>query len=171
MKKYFLTALFLFVLFFAHGAVVLGQVDGGGSSGGSSLPSSEGTGRSSVQGTGLPSSQGTGSFSSGQIPNGGSNFQLVSPIKFTSICGLIKALLNTIMSLGIPIAMLFLVYSGFLFVIARGNVTGLQKARTNLVHVVVGIGIFLGAWLLGQIVANTINAISPGSVSGINSCN
>ena len=67
--------------------------------------------------------------------------------------------------------MLFLVYAGFLFVLARGSATGLQKAKSNLIHVILGIGIFIGAWLLGQIIANTINAVSPGTVSGVTSCN
>ena len=104
-------------------------------------------------------------------PNGGTNFALVNPLSVNTICGIIKKVLNAILALGIPVAMLFLVYAGFLFVKARGNPTELTHARENLFYVVIGIGIFLGAWLLGQIIANTINAINPGTVSGINSCN
>jgi hypothetical protein len=140
----------------------------------SGLPSSQSSGLPPSQSSGLPSSQSSGlpsSQVSGQISNTGQGFQLTNPLSVSSICGLIKKVLGAILALGIPIAMLFLVYAGFLFVIARGSPTGLQKAKDNLLHVVMGIGIFLGAWFLGQIIANTINAVQPGSVSGINSCN
>ena len=57
-----------------------------------------------------------------------------------------------------------------MFVMARGNASKLGVAKTNLIHVVLGICIFLGAWLMGQVIANTINAISPGTVNTNNSC-
>lgn len=116
---------------------------------------------------------GTGSIGtnpgSGSI-NAGSGFQLQNPLNVSTICGLIKKVLNVILGLGIPVAMLFLVYSGFLFVVARGNPAKLKEARLNLVHVIFGIALFLGAWLLGQLVANTINSINPGTVTATNSC-
>lgn len=102
--------------------------------------------------------------------NAGSGFQLQNPLNVSTICGLIKKVLNVILGLGIPVAMLFLVYSGFLFVVARGNPAKLKEARLNLVHVIFGIALFLGAWLLGQLVANTINSINPGTVTATNSC-
>lgn len=102
--------------------------------------------------------------------NAGSGFQLQNPLNVSTICGLIKKVLNVILGLGIPVAMLFLVYSGFLFVVARGNPAKLKEARLNLVHVIFGIALFLGAWLLGQLVANTINQINPGTVTATNSC-
>lgn len=109
-------------------------------------------------------------FSSGCNQNSGF-FTLCNPLgSTTTFCGLIKKLLSALMIVGIPIAMLFLVYAGFLFVWARGNPAGLEKARKNLMYVVIGIGIFLGAWGLGQVVANTINAIQPGTLNSGNSC-
>ncbi len=125
--------------------------------------------------TGNPTSGGnTGSPTSGgytgTTPNAGMGFQLQNPLNVSTICGLIKKVLNVILGLGIPVAMLFLVYSGFLFVVARGNPAKLKEARLNLVHVIFGIALFLGAWLLGQLVANTINSINPGTVTATNSC-
>jgi hypothetical protein len=99
---------------------------------------------------------------------------LSNPLNFYSICGLVKAIFNVILTLGTPIAVLFLVYAGFRFIVARGNPGELQKARTNLVHVILGIAIFLGAWILGQIIASTINSIATSagqqSITG-NTCN
>ena len=57
-----------------------------------------------------------------------SGFKLQNPLNFETVCGLIQGLLKVFITIGIPIAVLFLVYSGFLFVWARGSVDGLKKA-------------------------------------------
>ena len=105
---------------------------------------------------------------------GGSTFQLQNPLGFNTICGLVKAIFNALLALGAPIAVLFLVYAGFKFIIARDDTTKLKEARSNLVHVVAGIAIFLGAWVLGQVIAATINSLAVAggqpSVTG-NTCN
>jgi len=89
-----------------------------------------------------------------------------------SFCGLIKAILSAVIAIGIPIAVLFIVYAGFKFVLARGNPGALQQARQNLLYTLIGIGIFLGAWLLALVIANTVNALGAGSSqSQIISCN
>lgn len=82
-----------------------------------------------------------------------------------SVCGLIKALLGAILQIGIPIAVLFIVFAGFKFVWARGNPGELDKARQNLMYTLIGIGIFLGAWLIAMVIANTINSLGAGSGS------
>lgn len=99
------------------------------------------------------------------------SFQIQNPLNVSTICGLIKKLLAAILALGLPVAMLFLVYAGFRFVVARGDPGKLKNARDNLLHVITGIALFLGAWFIGQVIANTINAVNPSGVTGINSCN
>jgi hypothetical protein len=96
---------------------------------------------------------GTGGSQTVQNPLGGIN----------SFCGLIKALLTAVIQIGIPIAVLFIVYAGFKFVLARGNPTKLQEARQGLLYTLLGIGIFLGAWLIAMVIANTVNALGAGS--------
>ena len=81
--------------------------------------------------------------------------------------------MSALLTLAIPVAILFLVYAGFLFVWARGNPVGLKRAKWNLFYVVIGIGIFLGAWVLGQIIANTLTSLANTagqSTSSIGSC-
>lgn len=103
-------------------------------------------------------------------PPGGTGSQtVVNPLGVTSICGLIKALLGAAIAIGIPIAVLFIVYAGLKFVLARGKAEDLAAARSNFLYTVIGIAIFLGAWLLASVIANTVNAIS-GSNQTI-SCN
>jgi ABC-type nickel/cobalt efflux system permease component RcnA len=90
----------------------------------------------------------------------------------TTFCGLIKALLSAAVAIGIPIAVLFIVWAGLKFVLAKGNSTKLTEARTNMLYTVIGIGIFLGAWLLVMVIQNTVNGLASGSgQSVISSCN
>ena len=119
--------------------------------------------QTSNTGGGSPSSNTGGGSPTG---NSLSTFQLTNPLDVSSFCGLVQKLLNAGLQLGVPVALLFLVYSGFLFVVARGNPTKLQHAKANFAYVLLGIAIYFGAWLLGQIVANTINAISPNTING-----
>lgn len=87
------------------------------------------------------------------------SFTLNNPLKFNSISGFISALLSAVIAIGIPIAVLFVVYAGFKFVMAQGNPEELKSARSNLVWTLVGIGIFLGASLLAEIIRQTLVSI------------
>ena len=122
------------------------------------------------QSVGLPASQSVGT--AGNTTSG--NYTLQNPLNFSTVCGLVKAIFNVVLTLGVPVAVLFLVYAGFKFIIARGNPEELRKARANLTHVLMGIAIFLGAWILGQVIANTVNSLAAAagqpSVTG-NACN
>ncbi len=107
------------------------------------------------------------SFAAGS-PSGNTMFVLQNPLNANNFCGLLKLIFNAVLALGIPVAMFFIVYAGFLFIVARGSPDKLKAARMNLLYVVIGIGIFLGAWFLSQIIVNTINAIGNGNIN--NSC-
>lgn len=93
-------------------------------------------------------------------------FTLKNPLSFNNICGLFKAIFNTLMIIGVPVAVFFIVYAGFLFVVARGRPEKLGDAKRNAAYVAVGIAVFLGAWFLAQIIAATIQALGgPGIMS------
>jgi len=103
---------------------------------------------------------------------GGNSITLFNPLgEIDGICELLQRILKILLAFGVPIAVLFLVYAGFLFVKARGNPKELIRARTNFKYVILGIMLFLGAWMLGQILASTINTLGVGSgAPGIGSC-
>jgi hypothetical protein len=116
--------------------------------------------------SGIPVPSGTGSGI--PVPSGSSApcntlLTFCNPLSQDTICGALKLFLQALLTLGIPIAVLFIVYAGFLFVWARGSAKGLQHAKTNLLYTILGIAIFMGAWLLGQIVANTFSALANSS--------
>ena len=105
-------------------------------------------------------------------PAVGSNslFQLKNPLSAENFCDLIKTILNILMVIGIPVAVLFLMWSGFRFVLARGNSTELQNARRNFYYVIIGIVVFLGAWTIATVIAGTLKELSKNSSNPINIC-
>ena len=91
----------------------------------------------------------------------GGSCTVVSPLKgVANFPALIKAVLNGILVVATPIIVLFIVYSGFLFVTARGDLTAIQKARDNLLWVVIGSVVLLGAWAIAQIIASTLQSVT-----------
>jgi hypothetical protein len=84
---------------------------------------------------------------------------LVNPLQFGTIQDFLKGLLGAVMYIGLPIIALIIVYSGFLFITARGNSEKIKAAIYNFQWVVIGTGVFLGAWALTGIIAGTINML------------
>jgi hypothetical protein len=84
---------------------------------------------------------------------------LKNPLKVTSITDFIKALLDTVIKIAIPIIALAIIYSGFLFVSARGNGEKLETAKRTFIYTLAGAAILLGAWALATIVSDTVSAI------------
>mgnify|MGYP001585750960 FL=1 len=73
-----------------------------------------------------------------------------------SINGLIKVLLTGVLRIGTPIVALAIIYSGFLFVFARGNSEGIKKAKETLMYTLIGSAILLGSWAIAQLISNTV---------------
>ena len=92
---------------------------------------------------------------------------LENPLQVSSFCDLLKIVLQALIIIGLPVAVVFLVLVGFQFILARGSDTGLSKAKSNLLHTVIGIAIFLGAWTIAEIIKSTLEALG---VSGFGSC-
>lgn len=103
----------------------------------------------------IASAQGTGT--GGGSTGGG----LQNPIAYNSFSAFIAAILNIVIAIGIPIAAVFIIYAGFLFVTARGNEAQLAKAKTALVWAIVGTAILLGANVLANGINATIQSIQP----------
>lgn len=94
--------------------------------------------------------------------------KLCNPLgNIKGFCGFIKMLFVTVGTIAVPIAVLFLVYAGLKFVLARGNPTGLEEAKKNLFYTILGIAIFFAAWLLALAIGNTLASFG---VSVIGSC-
>lgn len=87
--------------------------------------------------------------------------KLENPLRseLDSIPAFLNALLNIVVKIGIPIVTLFIIYTGFLFVKARGNEQELSDAKKSLVWTLIGAAIVLGATVLAGAIEGTIKDI------------
>jgi hypothetical protein len=78
---------------------------------------------------------------------------------FSSIPQFIAGALKVLVMVALPIITLFFVYSGFLFVKARGNPAELSKAKNNFIAVVIGAILILGAWVIATLIGGTVTKL------------
>ena len=89
-------------------------------------------------------------------PDCASSGKICNPINANTVNEFIKTILEGAIKIGIPIIALAIIYSGFLFVAARGNSEKLEKAKDALMYTLIGAAILLGAWTIAQVIAETI---------------
>lgn len=93
---------------------------------------------------------------------------LENPSVFPNIKEFIAGALRAMVAISLPILTLFIVYSGFLFVSARGNSSKLETAKNNFMYVIIGAILILGAWVIATLIGGTVEQlIEPSSSSGI----
>jgi Type IV secretion system pilin len=87
--------------------------------------------------------------------------KICNPLGTTStIPDLIKNIIVPgIMEIGIPIVALAIIYSGFLFVFARGNPEKLTKAKDALLYTLIGAAVLLGSWAIAQMISATVTGL------------
>ncbi len=85
--------------------------------------------------------------------------QICNPIHSRSIIDLLKNFLDGALTIAIPVVALAIIYSGFLFVFARGNSDKLSKAKTTLMYTLIGAAILLGAMAIAKAISGTITAL------------
>lgn len=74
---------------------------------------------------------------------GGSPFSFENPLKSKTILGLLDGILGLAMWIGIPIAVIMILYSGILFLFSQGNSGALTKARLILQYAIIGLIVIL----------------------------
>ena len=87
-------------------------------------------------------------------------FQVPNPLGSTGdLNTLIANILRAVVLLLTPVVTIMLLYSGFLFVTARGNAEELTKAKQALLYTLIGAAIVLGAQGLELVVQNTVTCL------------
>lgn len=77
-----------------------------------------------------------------------------------TITDLLRIVIDRILiPVGGVVAVIMIMYSGFLFVIARGNSTKIDEAKRAITWAVIGAMILLGAWVLSTAIQNTVNSL------------
>jgi len=77
----------------------------------------------------------------------------------TDIPSFIEALINIILIVGIPIVVLAIIYTGFLFVQAQGNPEEITKAKKAFLYTVIGAALLLGAFVIARAIGATVDEI------------
>jgi hypothetical protein len=77
-----------------------------------------------------------------------------------SIPAFIEAILNIVLTVGIPIVVLAIIYCGFLFVQAQGNAEELKKAKKAFIYTLIGAALLLGAFVIAHAIKGTIDEIT-----------
>lgn len=99
----------------------------------------------------------------GDPTTGTSTGGIQNPIKFNDLNGFLLAIVDGVVQVGFYLVVIFIIYSGFLFVKARGNEAELKKAKEAFLYTVIGAAILLGATVLANVISGTIDQIRSGS--------
>lgn len=87
------------------------------------------------------------------------NALLPNPLCAKLFSQLVASIADLAIKIGIPIAVIFIIYSGLLFVTARGNETKLATAKTSITWAIIGTAILLGAWVIAEVLQATIETL------------
>lgn len=77
-----------------------------------------------------------------------------NPIQANTFLQLVEAIASAVTAVGIPLVAIFLMWSGFLFVTARGNEEQLKKAKTTFSWTLIGGAVLIGARVLAIAIVN-----------------
>ena len=89
-----------------------------------------------------------------------SSGNLTNPLgKNRDFSTLVGSVADIAFKIGFTLAVIFIIYSGLKFVMARGNPEELEKAKENLKYVLIGTGILLGASVIAKVIQATIKQL------------
>ncbi len=86
--------------------------------------------------------------------------ELCNPLRFKSFAQFFSGLLHIIVIFAIPIIILMIIYSGFMYVMARGSEEQVTKATRSLTYAVLGGLIILGAELILRVIQGTVSQLT-----------
>ena len=86
--------------------------------------------------------------------------QITNPLRGVgSISGFVTIVLGYVVRIGGVVAIFAFIWTGYLFVKARGNPGELEKAKTVFINTCIGVAILLGASLIANIIVGTISSL------------
>lgn len=79
---------------------------------------------------------------------------LQNPIDSNNFGEFLEKIAQAITIIGIPLVGIFIIYSGLLFVTARGSEQQIEKAKKTFFWTVVGAALVVGAWAIAKALEN-----------------
>ncbi len=105
----------------------------------------------------------------GQVQGNEPLIQIENPISVSTIQEFVAKVLDIVVTISTPFLVVMFIYSGFLFVWARGKDTELKKAKDVFFYTVIGAALVLGAFILATAIDATINQLKrqPGVTGAV----
>ncbi len=91
-------------------------------------------------------------FNKPQIPN---------PIQSIEPGNLLADLINTLLVYGAIIAVLFIIFGGFRYIVSLGNPEGVEKARNTVLYAILGLIIMFLAYLVVAYLLADLLGVKP----------
>lgn len=77
----------------------------------------------------------------------------------TNIPSFVKKAIEIALQVGVPILILAIIYTGFLFVQAQGSPDKLKTAKSSLTYTLIGGALLLGAFVIAEAIGTTVEEI------------
>lgn len=108
-----------------------------------------------------PDCQKEGATSEGKPTEGfGLNIAIKNPLKVDTIEGAIKLFMDAVLRIAIPFIVIFFIWSGINFILARGNKDKIGEAKKMFWYTILGTLLILGAWTITNIIVGTVNSVT-----------
>lgn len=85
---------------------------------------------------------------------------LTNPLRANSLVELLQEFVRVVVMIAIPVAAVFIIYAGFLFVTAGGNEQKIASAKKTFFWTIIGVIILLGAGIIIQVITETVGELS-----------
>jgi len=85
--------------------------------------------------------------------------KLLNPLKVDKLEDLFSSILTIVIILAIPLIVFFIIYSGFLYVTARGNPAQIEQATKSLTYAIIGGVLIVGAVAITEIIKSLVSSL------------
>ena len=105
------------------------------------------------------------------VPGGGTNppiqINIENPLSgANTVTEFIRLIIsNIVLPIGGMVAVVYIMYAGFLLVTAQGNAEKIKEGRAAFFNAAIGTAILLGAWVIANVVATTICTLDRAACS------
>jgi hypothetical protein len=86
--------------------------------------------------------------------------RIKNPLKVDTISGAIALFMNAVLRIALPFIVIFFIWSGVSFILARGNSEKIKTAKNMFWYTVIGTLLILGAWTITNAIIGTVNSIT-----------
>jgi hypothetical protein len=83
-----------------------------------------------------------------------------NPLKVDTVQDAIKLFMDAVLRIALPFIIVFFIWAGLSFVLARGNPEGIKKAKNMFWYTLIGTLLILGAWTITNAIIGTVNSIT-----------